>query len=100
MSQENHVDTFHAIMDKLRVMEDKLNRHSELLRDLKTMRERDAYLDIVETARLFRGAEDHIQLGLLGQDSLQETQRKTALSKTPDREAHRRKVKRRLCSLH
>jgi predicted DNA-binding transcriptional regulator AlpA len=54
MSQENHVDTFHAIMDKLRVMEDKLNRHSELLRDLKTMRERDAYLDIVETARLFR----------------------------------------------
>jgi len=48
------VDTFHAIMDKLRVMEDKLNRHSELLRDLKTMRERDAYLDIVETARLFR----------------------------------------------
>ena len=54
MSQENHVDTFHAIMDKLRVMEDKLNRHSELLRDLKTMRERDAYLDIVETARRFR----------------------------------------------
>lgn len=54
MIQENHVDTFHAIMDKLRVMEDKLNRHSELLRDLKTMTERDGYLDIVEVARLFR----------------------------------------------
>mgnify|MGYP000139289809 FL=1 len=54
MIQENHVDTFHAIMDKLRVMEDKLNRHSELLRDLKTMNERDGYLDIVEVARLFR----------------------------------------------
>lgn len=54
MIQENHVDTFHAIMDKLRVMEDKLNRHSELLRDLKTMNERDRYLDIVEVARLFR----------------------------------------------
>lgn len=54
MRQENHVDTFHAIMDKLRVMEDKLNRHSELLRDLKTMTERDWYLDIVEVARLFR----------------------------------------------
>ena len=54
MRQENHVDTFHAIMDKLRVMEDKLNRHSELLRDLKTMTERDGYLDIVEVARLFR----------------------------------------------
>ena len=54
MIQENHVDTFHAIMDKLRVMEDKLNRHSELLRDLKTMPERDGYLDIVEVARLFR----------------------------------------------
>lgn len=48
------MDTFHAIMDKLRVMEDKLNRHSELLRDLKTMTERDGYLDIVEVARLFR----------------------------------------------
>lgn len=54
MRQENHVDTFHAIMDKLRVMEDKLNRHSELLRDLKAVRERDGYLDIVEVARLFR----------------------------------------------
>lgn len=54
MIQENHVDTFHEIMDKLRVMEDKLNRHSELLRDLKTMNERDGYLDIVEVARLFR----------------------------------------------
>ena len=54
MIQENHVDTFHAIMDKLRVMEDKLNRHSELLRDLKTMTERDGYLDIVEVARLLR----------------------------------------------
>lgn len=54
MRQENHVDTFHAIMDKLGVMEDKLNRHSELLRDLKTMTERDGYLDIVEVARLFR----------------------------------------------
>lgn len=54
MRQENYVDTFHAIMDKLRVMEDKLNRHSELLRDLKTMTERDGYLDIVEVARLFR----------------------------------------------
>lgn len=54
MIQENHVDTFHAIMDKLRVMEDKLNRHSELLRDLKTMTERDGNLDIVEVARLFR----------------------------------------------
>lgn len=54
MIQENHVDTFHAILDKLRVMEDKLNRHSELLRDLKTMTERDGYLDIVEVARLFR----------------------------------------------
>lgn len=54
MIQENHVDTFHAIMDKLRVMEDKLNRHSELLRDLKAVRERDGYLDIVEVARLFR----------------------------------------------
>lgn len=54
MRQENRVDTFHAIMDKLRVMEDKLNRHSELLRDLKTMTERDGYLDIVEVARLFR----------------------------------------------
>ena len=54
MRQENHVDTFHAIMDKLRVMEDKLNRHSELLRDLKSMTERDGYLDIVEVARLFR----------------------------------------------
>lgn len=48
------MDTFHAIMDKLRVMEDKLNRHSELLRDLKAVRERDGYLDIVEVARLFR----------------------------------------------
>lgn len=54
MRQENHVDTFRAIMDKLRAMEDKLNRHSELLRDLKAMRERDGYLDIVEVARLFR----------------------------------------------
>lgn len=54
MRQENHVDTFHAIMDKLRVMEDKLNWHSELLRDLKSMKERDGYLDIVEVARLFR----------------------------------------------
>lgn len=54
MRQENHVDTFRAIMDKLRVMEDKLNRHSELLRDLKAVRERDGYLDIVEVARLFR----------------------------------------------
>lgn len=54
MRQENHVDTFHAIMDKLRVMEDKLNRHSELLRELKAVRERDGYLDIVEVARLFR----------------------------------------------
>lgn len=41
-------------MDKLKVMEDKLNRHSELLREIKTMREKDGYLDIVETARLFR----------------------------------------------
>ena len=48
------MDTFHAIMDKLRVMEDKLNRHSELLRELKAVRERDGYLDIVEVARLFR----------------------------------------------
>ena len=54
MRQENHVDTFHAIMDKLRVMEDKLNRHSELLKELKAVRERDGYLDIVEVARLFR----------------------------------------------
>ena len=48
------MDTFHAIMDKLRVMEDKLNRHSELLKELKAVRERDGYLDIVEVARLFR----------------------------------------------
>ena len=54
MIQENHVDTLHAIMDKLRVMEVKLYRHSALLRDLKTMTERDGYLDIVEVARLFR----------------------------------------------
>ena len=54
MIQENQIESFHAIMDKLKVMEDKLNRHSELLREIKTMREKDGYLDIVETARLFR----------------------------------------------
>ncbi|MST84766.1 helix-turn-helix domain-containing protein [Hallella mizrahii] len=54
MIQENQTESFHAIMDKLKVMEDKLNRHSELLREIKTMREKDGYLDIVETARLFR----------------------------------------------
>lgn len=32
MIQENQIESFHAIMDKLKVMEDKLNRHSELLR--------------------------------------------------------------------
>lgn len=54
MIQENQIESFHAIMNKLKVMEDKLNRHSELLREIKTMREKDGYLDIVETARLFR----------------------------------------------
>ena len=54
MIHENQIESFHAIMDKLKVMEDKLNRHSELLREIKTMREKDGYLDIVETARLFR----------------------------------------------
>lgn len=54
MIHENQTESFHAIMDKLKVMEDKLNRHSELLREIKTMREKDGYLDIVETARLFR----------------------------------------------
>lgn len=54
MIHKNQTESFHAIMDKLKVMEDKLNRHSELLREIKTMREKDGYLDIVETARLFR----------------------------------------------
>lgn len=54
MIHENQTESFHAIMDKLKVMEDKLNRHSELLREIKTMRKKDGYLDIVETARLFR----------------------------------------------
>ena len=54
MIQENQIESFHAIMDKLKVMEDKLTRHSELLREIKTMREKDGYLDIVEAARLFR----------------------------------------------
>ena len=54
MIHENQTESVHAIMDKLKAMEDKLNRHSELLREIKTMREKDGYLDIVETARLFR----------------------------------------------